>query len=56
MDRLRPVLLLDVDGVILDNERWEEESARLGGPALASLLGGDPGAWAAHQERVWQEV
>lgn len=45
-----------MDGVILDNERWEEESARLGGQALASLLGGDPGAWAAHQERVWQEV
>ena len=45
-----------MDGVILDNERWEEESARLGGPALASLLGGDPEAWAAHQERVWQEV
>ena len=56
MHRDRPVLLLDVDGVILDNERWEEESARLGGPALASLLGGDPEVWAAHQERVWQEV
>ena len=56
MDRNRPVLLLDIDGVILDNERWEEESARLGGPALASLLGGDPEAWAAHQERVWVEV
>ncbi len=54
--RSRPVLLLDVDGVILDNERWEKESARLGGPALASLLGGDPEVWAAHQERVWQEV
>lgn len=54
--RSRPVLLLDVDGVLLDNERWEEESARLGGPALASLLGGDPEVWAAHQERVWQEV
>ena len=54
--RSRPVLLLDVDGVLLDNERWEKESARLGGPALASLLGGDPAVWAAHQERVWQEV
>ena len=51
-----------MDGVNLDNERWEEEAARLGGQILASLLGppglgrppgeGLAGGLAARQPRV----
>ena len=49
-------LLLDLDGVILDSEGWNDECDRLAGDAFASLLGGKPAAWAEHQHRVWLEV
>ena len=52
----RNFLLLDLDGVILDEEQWDLESARLAGSAFTPLLGGDPNAWALYQRKVWLEV
>jgi len=50
------VVLLDVDGVLLDHTQWEQEWARLAGPALCPVLGGNSQAWVEHQEAVWQRV
>ena len=49
-------LFLDVDGVILDNAKWESESSRLAGAAFSEMLGGDTDIWAEHQERLWLRV
>ena len=55
-ERRRAILLLDLDGVVLDNERYEPEWERLAGRAFMPLLGGSADSWAEHQEAVWQEV
>jgi FMN phosphatase YigB (HAD superfamily) len=52
----RDVVLLDVDGVLLDNARYDPEFERLGGAAFAPLLGGDPAGWAEAQRRAWDTV
>jgi len=53
MQRRRPVLLLDVDGVILDNNLSAREWDRLAPLAFGKLLGGDPAAWSSAQDRAW---
>ena len=52
----RMVMLLDVDGVIVDNDRYDPEWDRLAGQALAPLLGGSPDAWHAAQSDAWSRV
>ncbi len=50
------VVLLDVDGVLLDNDRYDAEWARLGEPAFVPLLGGRGDAWAEAQDVAWRRV
>jgi HAD superfamily hydrolase (TIGR01509 family) len=52
----RPVVLLDLDGVLLDNDRYDAEWQRLAPVAFADRLGGNPGAWAAAQHAAWQRI
>ena len=52
----RVVMLLDLDGVLLDNDRYYAEWERLGEPAFAPLLGGARTAWGTVQEEAWQRV
>ena len=49
-------MLLDVDGVILDNSLYDPEWDRLAGQAFAPLLGGNPAAWPAAQVDAWRRV
>ena len=50
------VMLLDVDGVILDSDQYDPEWERLAGQAFVPLLGGDPEAWPAAQSAAWNSV
>jgi FMN phosphatase YigB (HAD superfamily) len=52
----RPIVLLDLDGVLLDNDRYDAEWDRLAPLAFADRLGGNPGAWAAAQGAAWRKV
>ena len=56
MERKRPVLLLDVDGVILDNNFYELEWDRLAPLAFGKLLGGNLAAWSSAQDKAWRFV
>ena len=56
MPRRRRFLLLDLDGVILDNDQYEPEFERLAEPAFVPLLGGEGASWFQHQEPTWQRV
>lgn len=49
----RPILLLDLDGVILDIDRYYPEWERLAGDAFAPLLGGDPERWILAEREAW---
>jgi FMN phosphatase YigB (HAD superfamily) len=53
---VRRVVLLDLDGVILDNDRYDAEWERLAPLAFADRLGGNPNAWAAAQGAAWRKV
>jgi phosphoglycolate phosphatase-like HAD superfamily hydrolase len=50
------VMLLDVDGVILDHDRSDPEWERLAGQAFSPHLGGAPDAWHAAQSDAWSRV
>lgn len=50
------VVLLDVDGVLLDNAQMDQEWTRLAGSAFCPVLGGRAEAWLEHQAAVWQRV
>jgi FMN phosphatase YigB (HAD superfamily) len=52
----RPVVLLDLDGVLLDNDRYDAEWDRLAPLAFAERLGGNPEVWAAAQGAAWRKV
>ena len=52
----RAVMLLDVDGVLLDNDRYDAEWELLAQRAFVPLLGGAGAAWATLQEEAWQRV
>jgi FMN phosphatase YigB (HAD superfamily) len=52
----RPILLLDLDGVVLDNDRYDAEWDRLGPLAFADRLGGNPASWAAAQDAAWKRI
>ena len=43
------VMLLDVDGVILDNDLYDSEWDRLAGQAFTPLFGDNLAAWPAAQ-------
>ncbi len=45
-------LLLDVDGVLLDNDKWEVESGRVIGDAGVPMVGGKEEIWRDHQQ-IW---
>ena len=49
-------LLLDLDGVVLDNDQYVSEFDRLAAPAFVPLLGGEAASWARHQDPTWQRV
>lgn len=50
------VLLLDLDGVLLDNRKWQAEQKRLSSQAFSDLLGGEDLDWASHHPELWQSV
>ena len=52
----RMVMLLDIDGVILDHDRSDPEWERLAGQAFAPHLGGALDAWHAAQSDAWSRV
>ena len=52
----RGILLVDLDGVVLDNDRYDEEWRRLAPEAFVPRLGGEPGAWAEAQGEAWRSV
>jgi FMN phosphatase YigB (HAD superfamily) len=54
--RSRPILLLDVDGVLLDFAGYDREWARLADAALAPLFGARNGGWAELRRATWSEV
>ncbi len=49
-------VLLDLDGVILDNDQWLPEWERLAESAFVEILGGEVSSWIRHQEETWQRV
>jgi FMN phosphatase YigB (HAD superfamily) len=49
----RPIVLLDVDGVLLDNALYDAEWERLADPACIPKLGGRPGQWAEALHSAW---
>ena len=49
-------LFLDLDGVILDDAKWESESGRLVGATFSELFGGDAEVWTGNQQRLWMRV
>ena len=51
----RAVVLLDVDGVLLDNASFDTEWERLGADAFG-FLGGDPSSLAGVLDRAWKRV
>lgn len=55
-ERSSGVVLLDLDGVLLDNAQYDAEWRRLAGDAFAPLLGGDPALWAAESDPAWRRV
>ena len=50
------VMLLDVDGVILDRDRSDPEWERLAGQAFSPHLGGPADAWHAAQSDAWSRL
>lgn len=51
--RSRPILLLDVDGVLLDIALYDVEWERLADAVLSPVLGTRPAGWAEPQHAAW---
>ena len=54
--RERTILLLDQDGVLLDNALYDAEWERLAEQAFATQVGGDPRAWPEAQRAAWARI
>jgi FMN phosphatase YigB (HAD superfamily) len=52
----RPIVLLDVDGVLLDNSLYDLEWQRLADDACIPRLGGRPGQWAPALHAAWLDA
>ena len=52
----RRVVLIDLDGVLFDANRYEPEWERLAGEIFTPLLGGDPARWAVTQRVGWEQA
>lgn len=49
-------VLLDLDGVLLNNDEYSPEFDRLAESAFVPLLGGEAASWVRHHEAVWRRV
>jgi len=53
---VRPILLLDVDGVLLDVSLYEAEWERLADQVFGPLFGSRAGGWSALQRTAWLDT
>jgi phosphoglycolate phosphatase-like HAD superfamily hydrolase len=54
--KVRPIVLLDLDGVLLDDSRYDAEWQRLADDACLPRLGGTRGLWAPALHTAWLDA